>query len=154
MKTNEKIDLILNFLYDRREDKSFPIDLINQEFLQRKNQIKLPELNALLEKLVIDGYCLKHINGNYHISYEGILFIESNKSYSKELRNSKIKLIWNISKIVATVLYSLMILIVGIYSIWVTNKTNKLENELNKKDSIIQKLTKQIDSISTNYSGK
>lgn len=154
----DQLDTILNILNASKDNLSF--DEIRNKLRRLKLHISDFDLRVTIEKLVLDKYVSNpktdsKQDDSFYITYHGRLFLKrsSHSLFSLILRNrayktqkiiDRIQNMYTITATVATIMYSLIIVFIAYWGIKLTDKTNRLEDEL-KRNELINR--KQIDSL-------
>lgn len=81
-----KIDLIINKIYS---DKAASFETLYHKYVYPSMILPQEDLQAILDKLVRDGYSVLKPNNYYYLTFEGILFKESG-GYQERQRLDKI----------------------------------------------------------------
>lgn len=134
MNTINTLDKTIITLHKMSSSKVITLEDISTKSLIDKQKLSLA-LNYLCRRNFSEN-----INGNYHITFEGEHFIETNKFVFKN-RPFFIENIYKKFKIIALILNSLLILSIGVLNYM--NNVSKVNNE--KKHS---KTTEKINEIS------
>jgi hypothetical protein len=114
------------------------------------------DLHVAIDKLLLDNYVENpktepHHADSFYITYHGRLFfrkyqsfILKNRPYKRQQIIDTIQSIYTITKTVATISYSLIIVFIAYWGVKLTDKANRLEDDL-KKNELIHR--QQIDSL-------
>jgi len=142
----EQLDTILNVLYDSNDNLDF--DEIRYKIKFLKLSISDFDLQIAIDKLLLDKYVANpktesnHAD-SFYITYHGRLFLKKSRSlilrnrpYKKQQIIEIIQAMYTITKTVATISYSLIIVFIAYWGIKLTDKTNRLEDEVKKKELI------------------
>lgn len=122
------LDAILNYFYKRNSNTPIYIKEVSDEVFQGNGKdVLLPQL---LHKLNRDGYLLTETISStstvpfYTISLDGRFFFEkyswiifSNSPYLKQKISDNIKVLWNITKIIAAIIVSIANLLIGYWAL-------------------------------------
>lgn len=156
----DQLDTILNVLYDSKDNLDFEEIRYKVKFL--KLEISDFDLQLAIDKLLLDNYVTnpktesRHAD-SFYITYHGRLFVKTsqsflslivkNRPYRRQQIIQSIQNMYMITKTVATISYSLIIVFIAYLSIKLTDKTNRLEDELSKEIEIRKNAERKLDSI-------
>jgi hypothetical protein len=150
----DQLDTILTVLYDSKDNLDF--DEIRYKIKFLKLAISDFDLQIAIDKLLLDNYVANpktepnHVD-SFYITYHGRLFLTKsqsfifkNRPYKRQQIIETIQTIYTITKTVATISYSLIIVFIAYWSVKLTDKTNRLEDELKRSEQVHRM---QIDSL-------
>jgi hypothetical protein len=150
----DQLDTILCVLYESQDNLDF--DEIRYKLKYLKLSISDFDLHVAIDKLLLDNYVENpktepHHADSFYITYHGRLFfrkyqsfILKNRPYKRQQIIDTIQSIYTITKTVATISYSLIIVFIAYWGVKLTDKANRLEDDL-KKNELIHR--QQIDSL-------
>jgi hypothetical protein len=163
----DQLDIILTIL-NNEDVKPYSIHIIKYHITRQKLKIPDKDLQLAVDKLCEDKHALliENFDGrspagqyknesipdkSYRINYLGRIFLKRfpsfilrNKPYKRQEIIQSIQKTYIITKTVATISYSLIIVFIAYWGVKLTDKTNRLEDELRKTEKINRK---QIDSL-------
>lgn len=149
----DQLDAILGIVCDSDESLSF--DEIRYQLKYKRLRVSDRDLQIAVDKLLLD----KHISsigktdtgdGAFYITHHGRLFFQdvsmkfNNKPYRHSVAIHRRDEIYAKVKIGANIANTLAILFIGIWGVCVTNRTNQLEEKMDKSEL---KYRQQIDSL-------
>jgi cell division protein FtsL len=148
MNRHKELDLVLNILAKEKNH----IYISSLSLYKKINPETIStNLDVLLEHLVDINYAssittdqksITQVNHKaYRITFQGLLFLEKT-SFKDEISKGKRMAIWTVAKIIAVIINAIIIIIIGIASIYVPFKSNQ-------KDEEIKLLNLKIDSLET-----
>ena len=155
----DQLDIVLNLL-NHNNDEPEGFDELREKLKLSDFQISDKDLQIVVDKLCDDKY-LAWVSGQtrfgttsdkfFYITHLGRIFFQKSPSfilkkhpYKKREMIESIQTIYTISKTVATISYSLIIVFIAYWGVKLTDKTNRLEDELKKSEQVHRK---QIDSL-------
>lgn len=150
----DQLDTILCVLYESQDNLDF--DEIRYKLKYLKLSISDFDLHVAIDKLLLDNYVENpktepHHADSFYITYHGRLFfrkyqsfILKNRPYKRQQIIDTIQSISTITKTAATISYSLIIVFIAYWGVKLTDKANRLEDDL-KKNELIHR--QQIDSL-------
>jgi hypothetical protein len=155
--TIDQFDIILTIL-NNDDVKPYSIHTIKYHVTRQKLKIPDKDLQLAVDKLCDDKHALlfedfdgrspagQYVNEpipkkSYRITYLGRLFLNNasvkfvNQPYRESLSKREQRKIWTTAKIIAAILNSVAIIIIGVVGVYVSNKTSSLEKVIEKKES-------------------
>ena len=165
----EQLDIILNILNDNEQRPHKLDDIFNDSYFRENKSYILPkDLILAVEKLCLDKYVDKinedwrneteksqnvPIPDYYRITYSGRLFLNNTWKIYRRRPNKEGQIIskwsnaWTITKTIMNVAITLMVVIITYWGVKVTDKSNRLEEDLKTKEKTEQVLREKIDSL-------
>lgn len=166
----EQLDIILNILNDNEQRPHTENEIYNDRYFKETQSYILPkDFRLALDKLILDGYVIKIEDEDwrtptekyqtipksdyYRITYSGRLFLKntsknfSQKPYRESLKKQRQSDFYTKAKTAGIIFNAIMILFLGYWQIRVTNKSDKLENDLNTEKELRKKSEQKFDSL-------
>ena len=149
----DQLDTILNVLYNSKDNLDF--DEIRYKIKFLKLAISDFDLQIAIDKLLLDNYVANpktepnHVD-SFYITYHGRLFFQNtpkkyvDQPYKYSIAIQRRSDIYIKAKIAANIASTLIIIIIGIWGVYVADRTNRLEDKLEKNG---RNLRHQIDSL-------
>lgn len=161
MKLTEKLDIVLSHINSLIDDQFQNTSEISETF---RSDIKLIELQKLIDKLVADGYVslqLAQSNGKeipndkyYHISFEGIYFLEKG-GYTAQLKRLKRSDCFESVKLFGVFANNALLIVLSIATLFLTYNSNLGANKpiesvrIPHEEQAVEKVTRSIVIDST-----
>lgn len=157
--TIDQLDIVLKIL-NNDDVKPYSIHEIKFYVVIQKLNIPDKDLQLAIEKLcddkhalLVENYDNRLLSKTYKITYLGRFFFDSVSrkyvaqpyKYSSAIR--KRRQIYTIAKIAANIASTLIIIIIGAIGVYVTDKSNKLNQTIEEQRIMAEKQEKKIDSL-------
>lgn len=149
----DQLDTILNILLDAQDNLDFEEIRYKLKFL--KLDISDFDLQLAIDKLILDKYVVNPKSGSnqadsFYITYHGRLFLRktskkySNKPYRYSIAIQRRSDMYAKAKIAANIANTLIIIIIGVWGVYVADKTTQLEEKVEKTEKLHRL---QVDSL-------
>ena len=115
------------------------------------NNFDIPEIEDALDKLVELGYAGKNPEEyGYYLKFNGRLFYENipkcfkGRPFKYQSFVNKSNTLWTTTKTIGIIINSVALILIGVWTVVLTNKSNEFENKSISQQRIIEEQNKKI----------